>query len=94
MKNAPLTEGVFLYSDRESNPDLLFRRELFYPLNYQSNPIFKNLEFSFDFDNFVSLNNIADLDIVEILNVQTVVLAAEYLLDIVLETLERSQLPV
>ena len=25
-----------LYSDRESNPDLLFRRELFYPLNYQS----------------------------------------------------------
>ena len=27
---------AFLYSDRESNPDLLFRRELFYPLNYQS----------------------------------------------------------
>lgn len=24
------------YSDRESNSDLLFRRELFYPLNYQS----------------------------------------------------------
>ena len=24
------------YPDRESNPDLLFRRELFYPLNYQS----------------------------------------------------------
>ena len=23
------------YPDRESNPDLLFRRELFYPLNYQ-----------------------------------------------------------
>ena len=27
---------AFQYSDRESNPDLLFRRELFYPLNYQS----------------------------------------------------------
>ena len=25
-----------LYSDRESNPDLIFRRDLFYPLNYQS----------------------------------------------------------
>ena len=24
-----------LYPDRESNSDLLFRRELFYPLNYQ-----------------------------------------------------------
>lgn len=28
------------YSDRESNPDLLFRRELFYPLNYQSEDLF------------------------------------------------------
>ena len=26
-----------LYPDRESNSDLLFRRELFYPLNYQGN---------------------------------------------------------
>ena len=25
-----------VYSDRESNPDLIFRRDLFYPLNYQS----------------------------------------------------------
>ena len=24
-----------VYPDRESNSDLLFRRELFYPLNYQ-----------------------------------------------------------
>ncbi len=30
--------GIKLYSDRESNSDLLFRRELFYPLNYQSKP--------------------------------------------------------
>ena len=32
-----LFRGCKLYSDRESNSDLLFRRELFYPLNYQSN---------------------------------------------------------
>ena len=29
-------ESAMLYPDRESNSDLLFRRELFYPLNYQS----------------------------------------------------------
>ena len=25
-----------MWSDRESNPDLIFRRDLFYPLNYQT----------------------------------------------------------
>ena len=30
-----------MYPDRESNPDLLFRRELFYPLNYQDLPFIR-----------------------------------------------------
>ena len=36
IKKGNHNELSLLYSDRESNPDLLFRRELFYPLNYQS----------------------------------------------------------
>ncbi len=28
-----------MYPDRESNSNLLFRRELFYPLNYQGNNV-------------------------------------------------------
>ena len=28
----------FLYLGRESNPNLIFRRDLFYPLNYQGEP--------------------------------------------------------
>lgn len=34
------------YPDRESNSDLLFRRELFYPLNYQGNPFFSLQRYS------------------------------------------------
>ncbi len=30
--------GASRRSDRESNPDLIFRRDLFYPLNYQTIP--------------------------------------------------------
>ncbi len=31
-----LSRFLFMWSDRESNPDLIFRRDLFYPLNYQT----------------------------------------------------------
>ena len=34
------------YPDRESNSDLLFRRELFYPLNYQGNTFFSLQRYS------------------------------------------------
>lgn len=34
------------YPDRESNSDLLFRRELFYPLNYQGNLFFSLQRYS------------------------------------------------
>ena len=30
-----------LWSHRESNSDLIFRRDLFYPLNYETNPAAK-----------------------------------------------------
>ena len=33
--------GASRRSDRESNPDLIFRRDLFYPLNYQTIPTAK-----------------------------------------------------
>ena len=41
--------AVFKCSCRESNPDLIFRRDLFYPLNYKSEakkkglPLYPNL---------------------------------------------------
>ena len=31
-------DSLLLYLGRESNPNLIFRRDLFYPLNYQGEP--------------------------------------------------------
>ena len=33
-----ITPIPLLYLGRESNPNLIFRRDLFYPLNYQGKP--------------------------------------------------------
>ena len=50
------------------------------------------LLFAFHLDLFVSLDDVADTDIVERFDVQAAVLAGRNLLDVVLEALERTQL--
>jgi hypothetical protein len=37
-------EGKEVWSHRESNPDLEFRKLLFYPLNYETRPEVRTLE--------------------------------------------------
>lgn len=36
IKKQKMPEGILKWSHRESNSDLIFRRDLFYPLNYET----------------------------------------------------------